>query len=111
MNGMFACATHFDRDISRWNVSDVRDFADMFAHASSFDRRLDDWEVSPEADVTDMLNGDRLARLFPSWSYVRFADGARLYRTAHLPPTECAAELTRLLQTRLEPEEVAECNH
>ena len=36
----------FNGDISKWNVSNVRDMSDMFYDAKSFNQPIGDWGVS-----------------------------------------------------------------
>lgn len=43
MMSMFANALSFNQDISKWNVSKVKNMSDMFAFALSFNKDLSKW--------------------------------------------------------------------
>ena len=43
---MFFRATHFNSDLSSWDVSSVTDMKYMFYEATSFHRPLNGWDVS-----------------------------------------------------------------
>ena len=46
-SGVFpALMTEFNEDISRWNVSSVKNMARMFCEAYSFNQPLNDWDIS-----------------------------------------------------------------
>ena len=61
MNGMFAYASKFNGDISRWTVSRVTTFEAMFHTAEAFNRDLNLWDVSA---ATNMVNMFRSAKSF-----------------------------------------------
>ena len=53
---MFNCRfERFDGDLSRWDVSNVRDMTGMFAGAS-FEGDLSSWLVSPDCNTEDMFD-------------------------------------------------------
>ncbi|NME70345.1 BspA family leucine-rich repeat surface protein [Flammeovirga aprica] len=60
----FARATHFNGDLSKWNMSSVTDMGWMFSGASSFNGDLSKWDVSSVTDMPMMFeealsfNGD-----------------------------------------------------
>jgi len=58
----------FNGDISKWNVSNVKDMRWMFQDADSFNQPLDNWNVSNVRDMKDMFNGSKLERnTLPKW--------------------------------------------
>merc|ERR1712037_313315 len=58
MRYMFADASAFNQDLSKWDVSAVRNMQNMFIHASAFNRKLcgDAW-VQSKADKSHMFIG------------------------------------------------------
>lgn len=46
----------FNQNISKWDVSNVYDFAYMFSY-SAFNQDISDWDVSDADDTTDLLIG------------------------------------------------------
>ena len=60
MSRMFARAKYFDSDISRWDVSKVRDMRGMFLGATSFNGDLSKWDVSSVNDMHGMFLGATL---------------------------------------------------
>ncbi|BAV94452.1 BspA family leucine-rich repeat surface protein [Ichthyobacterium seriolicida] len=57
MVSMFAGATSFNGDISKWNVSNVTNMTLMFAGATSFNGDISKWNVSNVTDMTGMFGG------------------------------------------------------
>ena len=57
MTFMFANATSFDGDISRWTVSGVEDISCMFLDAASFSGDISDWDVSSVTNMNEMFRG------------------------------------------------------
>ena len=53
MNSMFYRCSTFNKDISNWDVSNVKDMAYMFNECKSFNKDISCWDVS---NVTDMYN-------------------------------------------------------
>ena len=47
----------FNGDISKWNVSKVRNMSGMFYDAKSFNQPIGDWDVSNVKDMSDMFYG------------------------------------------------------
>ena len=64
MNGMFSYAKSFTGDISKWDVSSVKDMSSMFLAAKSFSSDLSEWDVSNVQSMPAMFrwatsfNGD-----------------------------------------------------
>jgi len=54
---MFADASAFNQDLSKWDVSKVYDMEDMFLRASSFNQDLSKWDVSAVTDMRSMFQG------------------------------------------------------
>ena len=48
---------YFNGDISRWNVSNVKDMRDMFWYAKSFNQPIGDWDVSNVINMECMFDG------------------------------------------------------
>ena len=46
MSSMFAWATHFNGDISKWDMSNVSTIAAMFRWASTFNQDISNWNTS-----------------------------------------------------------------
>ena len=55
MSQMFSYATSFNGDLSKWDVSSVKDMSSMFLAASSFNRDLSSWDVSSVFDMDGMF--------------------------------------------------------
>lgn len=56
--GAFSMAKSFnDPDVSKWDVSNVKDMNGMFWNASSFNQPLDQWNTSNVADMYEMFSG------------------------------------------------------
>ena len=56
---MFDDANEFYSDISKWNVSEVRDISGMFNSASLFNGNLSLWDVSKVTGMAEMFNDAR----------------------------------------------------
>ena len=54
---MFAGATAFNADISRWDVSHVTDMSEMFYYTKSFNADISKWDVSRVTDMHEMFVG------------------------------------------------------
>ena len=57
MSRVFAHAKLFDRDLSQWDVSGVKDMSGMFLGATSFNGDLGKWDVSSVKDMYGMFWG------------------------------------------------------
>ena len=60
MSRMFSDAKSFDADISKWDVSHVKDMRGMFLGATSFDGDLTKWDVSNVRDMSGMFEGAKM---------------------------------------------------
>ena len=60
MSRMFARAKFFDSDLSKWDVSRVKDMRSMFLRATSFNGDLSKWDVSRVNDMQGMFLGATL---------------------------------------------------
>ena len=57
MESMFAYATTFNGDISKWDTSRVEDMAGMFGEATSFNGDLSIWDTSSVTSMASMFHG------------------------------------------------------
>ena len=57
MSGMFAGATAFNQDLSRWGskTGNVTNMSDMFQEAIAFNYNLSGWDVSKVTDMSGMF--------------------------------------------------------
>jgi len=55
MSYMFAGATAFNSDISKWDVSKVTDMSYMFENATAFNSNISNWDVSKVTDMSSMF--------------------------------------------------------
>jgi surface protein len=57
MNGLFfdVCFSTFNQDISKWDVSNVKDMSWMFYDADSFNQDISKWDVSNVKDMSFMF--------------------------------------------------------
>lgn len=52
---MFELADIFNQDLSSWDVSNVKNFANMFDAAKSFNQSLASWDVSSSTSMEGMF--------------------------------------------------------
>jgi len=55
MSYMFHGASTFNGDISKWDVSNVKDMRFMFYRASTFNGDISQWDVSSVTDMKGMF--------------------------------------------------------
>lgn len=55
MSRVFHNAKSFNQDISKWDVSNVRDMSAMFQGATSFNRDISHWQVSSVGNMNNMF--------------------------------------------------------
>lgn len=67
MNGLFK-ESHFNGDISKWDVSNVTDMSGMF-ESSQFNGDVSKWNVSEATIIEDMFNQSALEQSgnIPYW--------------------------------------------
>ena len=65
MCGMFKFA-HFNQDISRWNVSNVKSMASMFSYAN-FNRDISNWNVSKVESMESMFFKSEFNQDISNW--------------------------------------------
>ena len=56
MYGMFEDCNSFNQDISDWDVSNVTDMSDMFCKCISFNQDISNWNVSNVKDKNNMFH-------------------------------------------------------
>ena len=56
---MFYNAKNFNGDLSKWNVSNVRNMEYMFGYAKKFNGDLSKWNVSNVTNMYDMFENAR----------------------------------------------------
>ncbi len=61
MVGTFANTLAFNKDLSKWNVSNVRIMTGMFAGSVLFDQDLSNWDVSNVLDHTHFAVGSAIS--------------------------------------------------
>ena len=59
---MFARAKYFNSDVSKWDVSRVKNMQGMFLGATSFNGDLSKWDVTRVIDMRGMFMGATLFR-------------------------------------------------
>ena len=60
MSNMFMRATSFNGDLSKWDVSSVKDMSAMFGAAKSFNGNISEWDVSKVTNMTIMFGMAKL---------------------------------------------------
>ena len=65
MSGLFYFS-HFNGDISKWDVSNVTDMKDMFWN-SKFNSDISKWDVSNVTDMKDMFKYSQFNRDISNW--------------------------------------------
>jgi surface protein len=72
---MFASATYFNQDLSKWDMSNVDNMAMMFAHAASFNQDLSNWDVSHVTMMVGVFEGARyFNQNLSNWDVSRVTD-------------------------------------
>ena len=70
MEFMFLGTTHFNQNISGWNVSKVNNMTQMFQLATNFNQDLNSWNVSKITTVpTQFADSSGFASYKPNWPY------------------------------------------
>ena len=69
MSGMFYDAKSFNQSIGDWDVSNVRDMYGMFFWAESFNQPIENWDVSKVKNMRAMFKNSGLSRRYkePNW--------------------------------------------
>ena len=67
MDDMFWGCIDFNSDLSKWNVSSVKDMAYMFNGCDKFNSDLSKWDVSSVEDMRSMFSGCQSLKQIPSW--------------------------------------------
>ena len=74
MVGMFY-RTSFNQDISSWDVSNVKNMANMFCEASSFNQNISNWDVSNVGIMALMFkNASTFNQDLSSWAVINVTD-------------------------------------
>ena len=76
MAGLFQSLPNFNGDITKWDTSNVVNFASMFRDSTSFNQDLREWSIKWNADLRSMfLRATALHATFAGTTY--FADTPR----------------------------------
>ncbi|MCT4613401.1 MAG: cadherin domain-containing protein [Marinifilaceae bacterium] len=68
LSSLFENATNFNSNISKWNVSGIKDFSRMFANTNIFDQNINNWTMSAATDLSYMfLNSKNFNGLISDW--------------------------------------------
>jgi surface protein len=65
--------SEFNEDISRWDVSNVKDMANMFSQNKKFNQDISNWKINPNCVTISMFNECNIKD-----EYKPFKDGKRL---------------------------------
>jgi surface protein len=80
MSWMFYNAKAFNQDISKWDVSNVKDMSFMFYDAESFNEDISNWDVS---NVTNM--GSSCTNSYPSGTVISIFSSLMLFLLLVMP--------------------------
>ena len=82
MVGMFY-RTPFNQDISSWDVSNVKNMANMFAEASSFNQNISNWDVSNVTSMFGMfMDAFKFNQDIGSWDVTNASIMALMFKNA-----------------------------
>ena len=74
------CATAFNQNISRWNVSNVKIMKYMFESATSFNQDISGWDVSNVRDMRHMFdNAASFRQDISGWNVSNVTDNAGIF--------------------------------
>ena len=66
---MFQGCENFNSDLSKWDVSSVKDMYAMFWDCENFNSDLSNWDVSNVTDMRNMFYSCDSLKNKPSWYY------------------------------------------
>ena len=67
MSDMFYECEQFNCDLSKWDVSKVKNFRDMFYEATKFNQNIDNWKPKKSALRKEMFKDSPLEKNPPKW--------------------------------------------
>ena len=80
LSRLFSCDAlrNFNGDISKWNVSNVRDMSYMFAD-SVFNGDISNWDVSNVKNMNSMFRGSKFNGRVDSWDVSNVKDMSAMF--------------------------------
>ena len=64
---MFYRCKNFNSDLSKWDVSNIKDMSYMFSGCRKFDSDLSKWNINEDVKMTDMFYNCKSLKKIPSW--------------------------------------------
>ena len=74
MSGLFFRCPKFNGDISKWNVSNVKDMSEMFQLCKNFNNDISNWDVSNVKNMSNMFACCKFNRDISKWDVSNVTD-------------------------------------